>query len=105
MTSAWCGMEKSLSRAIYGSDLPTAASRGVAPAEAVLMGGGGAAGLNSTFIARRLGCKALIIPEAGAALSAAGALMSDLTAEYAVSLFTHTAAFDAPRVNAALADL
>lgn len=80
-------------------------NQGVDPAEAVLIGGGGAAGLNSTFIARRLGCKALIIPEAGAALSAAGALMSDLTAEYAVSLFTHTAAFDAARVNAALADL
>lgn len=80
-------------------------NQGVDPAEAVLIGGGGAAGLNSTFIAQRLGCKSLIIPEAGAALSAAGAMMSDLTAEYAVSLFTHTGAFDFARVQAALADL
>ena len=43
-----------------------------------LIGGGGAAGLNAVAIARRLGCRAVVIPEVGAALSAAGALMSDL---------------------------
>jgi len=53
--------------------------QGVDPAEAVLIGGGGAAGLNIVFIARRLGCRRVIVPETGAALSAAGALISDLT--------------------------
>ncbi|MBF6842106.1 hydantoinase/oxoprolinase family protein, partial [Acinetobacter baumannii] len=53
-------------------------AQGIDPANAVLIGGGGAAGLNSTFIARRLGCKSLVIPETGAALSAAGAMMSPL---------------------------
>jgi N-methylhydantoinase A len=80
-------------------------AQGIDPAGAVLIGGGGAAGLNSTLIARRLGCHSLIIPETGAALSAAGALMSDLTAEYAASLFTSTASFATERVNDVLLTL
>lgn len=80
-------------------------AQGIDPAKSVLIGGGGAAGLNSTFIARRLGCERLIIPETGAALSAAGAMMSEVTGEFAASLFTSTARFDYARVNAALADL
>jgi N-methylhydantoinase A len=62
----------------------------VDPAEAVLIGGGGAAGLNSLYIARRLGVERLLIPETGATLSAAGALLSDLTAEFAQVVFAST---------------
>ena len=74
-------------------------NQGIDPVDAVLLGGGGAAGLNSTFIARRLGCKKVVIPEIGAALSAAGALMSDLTAEYRATLFTTSDNFDRSAVN------
>jgi N-methylhydantoinase A len=77
-------------------------AQGVDPSEAVLIGGGGAAGLNSLYIARRLGVKRLLIPETGAALSAAGALLSDLTAEFAEACFTSTRAFDERKVNATL---
>jgi N-methylhydantoinase A len=80
-------------------------AQGIDPAGSTLIGGGGAAGLNSTFVARRLGCKNLIIPETGAALSAAGAMMSDLVNEYAASLFTSTAHFDFEKVNNTLFDL
>jgi N-methylhydantoinase A len=80
-------------------------AQGVDPAEAVLVGGGGAAGLNSLYVARRLGVRHLLIPETGAALSAAGALLSDLTAEFAEACFTSTRAFDAQRVNATLGAL
>jgi N-methylhydantoinase A len=80
-------------------------AQGVDPAEAVLIGGGGAAGLNSLYIARRLGVKRLLIPETGAALSAAGALLSDLTAEFAQVCFASTRHFDAAKVDAALAAL
>lgn len=80
-------------------------AQGIDPASAVLIGGGGAAGLNSTFIARRLGCERLIIPETGAALSAAGAMMSDVAGEFATSLFTSTGAFQFDKVNDALYDL
>jgi N-methylhydantoinase A len=79
--------------------------QGIDPAESVLIGGGGAAGLNSVFIARRLGCPTLIIPETGAGLSASGALMSDLTNEYRATFFTTSDAFDRDGVNATLAAL
>ena len=80
-------------------------NQGIDPRGAVLIGGGGAAGLNVTAIARRLGCERVIIPDVAAALSAAGALMSDLRAEYSGTLYTQTAAFDTERVNALLARL
>ncbi len=76
--------------------------QGIDPAEAVLIGGGGAAGLNSIYIARRLGCPTLLIPETGAGLSAAGALMSDLTNEYRATFFTTSDAFDRDGVNQTL---
>lgn len=77
-------------------------NQGIDPREAVLVGGGGAAGLNSVLIARRLETRHLLIPEVGAALSAAGALMSDLTAQFHATLFTRSAGFDHERVNAVL---
>ncbi|WP_214609055.1 hydantoinase B/oxoprolinase family protein [Rhodococcus qingshengii] len=80
-------------------------NQGVDPADAVLIGGGGGAGLNSVAIAERLGSDRVIIPETGSTLSAAGALMSDLKSEYATTLITSTGAFDFEGANSALADL
>ena len=80
-------------------------NQGIDPADSVLIGGGGAAGLNSVFIARRLGCPTLLIPETGAGLSAAGALMSDLTNEYRATFFTTSGEFDRQGVNRVLEDL
>lgn len=80
-------------------------AQGVDPAEAVLIGGGGAAGLNSLYIARRLGVDRLLVPETGATLSAAGALLSDLTAQYAEVAFASTRGGDWRGVNAALSRL
>ncbi len=77
-------------------------NQGIDPREAMLIGGGGAAGLNSTAIARRLGCPRAIIPEVGAALSAAGAMMSDLTSQYRRTLFMTSDAFDRDAVNRVL---
>jgi N-methylhydantoinase A len=77
-------------------------NQGIDPREAVLVGGGGAAGLNSVLIARRLETPRLLIPEVGAALSAAGALMSDLTAQFHATLFTRSTEFDFGRANAVL---
>lgn len=68
--------------------------QGVDPRGSVLVGGGGAAGLNSVSIARRLGCSKVLFPEAGAALSAVGALISDLHADYRALLYTETSDFD-----------
>jgi N-methylhydantoinase A len=80
-------------------------TQGIDPARSVLIGGGGAAGLNSVFIARQLGCDTLVIPETGAALSAAGALMSDLVSEQALSLFLTTSNFNFAKARQALTDL
>jgi N-methylhydantoinase A len=79
--------------------------QGMDPREAVLVGGGGAAGLNCVAIARRLGCKRIVIPEVGAALSAAGALMSDLHADYRALYYTSTDSFDFDGVNGTLDSL
>ena len=79
--------------------------QGIDPRTAVLVGGGGAAGLNSVAIARRLGCSQLIVPAVGPALSAAGALLSDLTADFAATLVTTTADFDVAAVERTVADL
>jgi len=82
-----------------------ALNQGVDPREAVLVGGGGAAGLNAVAIARRLGCGLVIIPEVGPVLSAVGALLSDLTRDYDRMYVTLSERFDFAGVNAVLADL
>lgn len=77
-------------------------NQGIDPQKAVLIGGGGAAGLNSIFIARRLSIPRLVIPEVGAALSAAGALMSELAADYRAVEYMTTADFDIDKANGIL---
>jgi N-methylhydantoinase A len=80
-------------------------NQGIDPRGAILVGGGGAVGLNAVAIARRLGCPRVIIPDVAAALSAAGALLSDLATEFAELGLTTASRFDLDRVNAILADL
>jgi N-methylhydantoinase A len=80
-------------------------SQGIDPRKALLVMGGGAAGLNAIFIARRLGCRTLIIPEAGAALSATGAMLSDLKREVRAMQFQTTRDFDRAGAARAFADM
>jgi len=77
-------------------------NQGIDPKNAILIGGGGAAGLNSTFIARRLGCRELFFPELSAALSAAGGLICDLSADFRDCAFVSTDYFDFSAVNQTL---
>ena len=79
--------------------------QGIDPQETVMIGGGGAAGINAVLIARRLRCDTIIFPDVGAALSAAGAMMSELSTEYSQIGFMKTTAFDAARANAIIAEL
>jgi N-methylhydantoinase A len=80
-------------------------NQGIDPRNAVLIGGGGAAGLNVVAIARRLGFPLVILPEVGAALSAAGGLISPLSTEFAVTRPMTTTQFGFSACNRALADL
>jgi N-methylhydantoinase A len=79
--------------------------QGIDPRESVLVGGGGAAGLNAVAIARRLRCPEVIVPLAGPVLSAAGALISDLTRTFELPLRTTDQTFAYDAVNAALDEL
>jgi N-methylhydantoinase A len=79
--------------------------KGIDPRQAALIGGGGAAGLNVVAIGRRLGCAEILVPTLGPALSAAGALMSDLTRTFELVAQTTDLTFDYQRVNAVLAEL
>ncbi len=79
--------------------------QGVDPDRATLVAGGGASGLNAVAVARQLGIERVLIPDTGATLNAAGALLSDLTADRRASVWTNTSSFDAVAVNAALEDV
>lgn len=80
-------------------------NQGIDPREAAFVAGGGAAGLNCVAIGRRLGCRTVLVPETGAALAAAGALVSDLVAYHQAMLHATSRDFDFAAVNAVLADL
>ncbi len=69
-------------------------AQGIDPATAVMVGGGGGAGLYSVGIARRLGCPRVVVPAVSAALSATGALLSDLQSDFRSTGMTSTAGFD-----------
>lgn len=79
-----------------------ALKQGIDTRDAVLLAGGGAAGLNAVAIARRLGSPAVVIPEVAAGLSAAGALLSELSADFTRTFVTDTAAFDFTGVGGVL---
>ena len=80
-------------------------NQGIDPGTAIMIGGGGAAGLNAVAVGRRLGCAGVLVPEAGAVLSAAGALMSELSSDHAQLQFTTSRAFDYAKVGAVLDEL
>ncbi len=79
--------------------------QGIDPERAILVGGGGAAGMNLVFIGRRLGCRRIVIPEIGSTLSAAGALMSDLITERRATGRMSTTAFAFDQANRILETL
>lgn len=79
--------------------------QGVDPRKAVLVGGGGAAGLNVVAIARRLGVETAVIPAFGSVLAAAGGMLAPLADESAVTSPTSSDRFDATAVMNAIAEL
>ncbi len=80
-------------------------NQGIDPQTAVLIGGGGAAGINAVAVGKRLGCAGVLIPEAGALLSAAGALMSELSSDHAQMLFSTSGHFPFDNVGVVIDDL
>ena len=80
-------------------------SEGIDPAEAVIIAGGGAAGLNIVSIARELACRAVIVPRTASVLSACGMQFSDIQGEASAAAPTRSDLFDRALVNHALDDI
>lgn len=80
-------------------------NEGIDPSESVLIGGGGAGGLNIVPIAQELGCRTVLGPRAAGALSASGMQYSDIITEIGASRLTASDAFDFEGVNRALANI
>lgn len=80
-------------------------SEGIDPREALMVAGGGAAGIGVVPIVRELGSREALVPRTAGALSATGASFSDVVAEFTASQFADTSAFDRDAVNRALEDL
>ena len=80
-------------------------NQGIDPASAAFVAGGGAGGLGCVAIGRRLGCRTVYVPETGAALAAAGALISDLTSHHQAMRRTTSESFDFAGVNETLDQL
>ncbi len=80
-------------------------AEGFNPAEAVLVAGGGAAGLSIVPIARELGVKTVLVPRTAAALSASGMQFSDIVFEESGNRVTVSGRFDSEGVNAVLEEI
>jgi N-methylhydantoinase A len=83
-------MSEQMARAIED----TALRQGVDPSSATLVAGGGAAGLNAVVVASLVGCRNVLVPPVSAALSAAGAVVSDLGKDFLVTHPMRTSRFD-----------
>lgn len=79
--------------------------QGIDSSKAVLVGGGGAAGFNTVAIGRRLACPEVIVPIMGPALSAAGALIAELSRGFEVNAKTRSDEFDHGKVAHVIKEL
>jgi N-methylhydantoinase A len=90
---------------IVGAIREITIAQGIDPREMTIVAGGGASGLNVVPIARELGCRRALVPSTAAALSACGALYSDVIAEFSRSRYAETRSLDLAGVNDTLADV
>lgn len=79
--------------------------QGIDSSKAVLVGGGGAAGFNTVAIGRRLACPEVIVPVMGPALSAAGALIAELSRGFEINGKTRSDDFDHDQVTSVIHEL
>jgi N-methylhydantoinase A len=80
-------------------------NEGIDVRESLILGGGGACGLNIATIAAALDCPRVLMPRTAGALSASGGQHSDIVAEFSAARYTTTEDFDFEGVNAALAEV
>ena len=80
-------------------------AQGIDPREVSIVAGGGASGLTIAQIARELGCSTVLVPRTAGALSACGAMYSDIVSELSATHYAETRAFPVEEVNDVLARL
>ena len=80
-------------------------AQGIDPREVGIVAGGGASGLTIAQIARELGCGTVLVPRTAAALSACGAMYSDIVTEFSATKYVETRAFPVEEVNDVLSRL
>ncbi len=90
---------------IVGAIREITIAQGIDPREVMMVAGGGASGLNVVPIARELGCRRVLLPSTAGALSACGALYSDVLAEFSRSHYAETRSLDREAVNQTLAQV
>jgi N-methylhydantoinase A len=88
---------------IVGAIREITISQGIDPRDVTIVAGGGASGLNIVPIARELGCRRVLLPSTAGALSACGALYSDIISEFTASRYAETHRLDHDAVNGTLA--
>jgi N-methylhydantoinase A len=90
---------------IVGAIREITIAQGIDPREVAVVAGGGASGLNVVAIARELGCRRVVLPSTAGALSACGALYSDVISEFSKARYAETRSLDRAAVNEALAEV
>ena len=87
---------------IIGAIREITIAQGIDPREVAIVAGGGASGLNIVPIARELGCRRVLLPSTASALSACGALYSDVISEFSRSHYVETRSLGRVAVNETL---
>ncbi len=80
----------------------TTIAQGIDPREVTIVAGGGGSGMNIARIAAELGTQQVLLPKTAGAMSACGALFSDVISEFTTVAYTETRAFDPTVANNAL---
>ncbi len=90
---------------IVGAIRELTIAQGIDPREVTIVAGGGASGLTIVPIARELGARQVLLPSTAGALSACGALYSDVVSEFSKARYAETRSLDRSAVNEALAEV
>lgn len=80
-------------------------AQGTDPREVSIVAGGGASGLTIAQIARELGSATVLVPRTAGALSACGAMYSDIVTEFSATHYAETRSFPVDAINDVLSGL
>ena len=80
-------------------------AQGIDPRDVAIVAGGGASGLTIGQIAHELGCRTVLVPRTAGALSACGAMHSDIVTEFSATHYSETRSLPVEAINELLSGL